>query len=157
MGESDGKAAAVTSNGTVGFAVSPLITLDGHSHDKEAESEDPRDTITEEARKLVRKHTVSHGACQETRQAGGSRSGFTTPTEEQDFIEDYQPPPEQYRGGILSACSRTFGFERIGANHSWIPHVGKHFSVEQPTRECRICRESQVLALLHHPWGTSGE
>ncbi|WPH02553.1 Hypothetical protein R9X50_00541800 [Acrodontium crateriforme] len=86
----------------------PLITLDGKTHDKGAVSEEPRDATTEEARKLVRKHTVSHGAFQETKTSGGFRSGFTTPTEEQDFIEDYQPPPEQYRGGILSALMKLY-------------------------------------------------
>lgn len=64
-----------------------------------------------EAHKLVRKHTQRLGGNtlqQEASSASGVRSGATTPTEDQSFMEDYRPAPEHYRGGILGALLKLY-------------------------------------------------
>ena len=60
-----------------------------------------------EAIKLVRRHKGDHGY-HHKRPSPGLRSGAVTPTEEQQFTEDYRPRPEQYRGGVLSTLLKLY-------------------------------------------------
>jgi len=75
---------------------------------------------TAEAHKLVRKHTVANGSYQhgDATPPSGLRSGAVTPTEEQEFMEDYKPRPEQYRGGVLGAILKLYGQSQQTRGHS---------------------------------------
>lgn len=61
-----------------------------------------------EARRLIRSHTKNHGALEHPDSPSGLRSGAVTPTEEQEFAEDYRPRPERYRGGILGTLLKLY-------------------------------------------------
>ncbi|CAK4032495.1 Pheromone-regulated membrane 10 [Lecanosticta acicola] len=66
-----------------------------------------------EAANLVRRHTaaqnVFHSKASPTGYiTPGTRSGAVTPTEEQHFMEDYRPKPQQYRGGILGSILKLY-------------------------------------------------
>ncbi|EME87336.1 uncharacterized protein MYCFIDRAFT_201087 [Pseudocercospora fijiensis CIRAD86] len=79
----------------------------------------------EEAYKLVRRHTDARRAFHvksfDVDPGSGVRSGAVTPTEEQDFIQDYQPRPQHYRGGILGALLKLYnedgGHGRSSSHH----------------------------------------
>lgn len=64
----------------------------------------------QEAHRLVRKHTAMHHQFMDTPPSStpGTRSGVTTPTEEQEYAHDYRPRPQQYRGGILGALLKLY-------------------------------------------------
>lgn len=66
-----------------------------------------------EAFNLVKRHTSARDALTSKGSAGdvtpGTRSGAVTPTEEQKyFMEDYQPKPKEYRGGILGSLLKLY-------------------------------------------------
>ncbi|KAH6677023.1 pheromone-regulated membrane protein [Plectosphaerella plurivora] len=50
------------------------------------------------------------------REEGSALSRPGTPTEEQAYVHDYVPPPEQYRGGILSSLLRLYNDGNSGEN-----------------------------------------
>ncbi|GAB7365654.1 hypothetical protein MBLNU230_g6995t1 [Neophaeotheca triangularis] len=88
-----------------------------HEHDADSDGENlpqldrSRKKHTSEAHKLVRKHTQRLGVAslhQEQSSHQGGKSGVTTPTEDQAFMEEYRPRPEQYRGGILGALLKLY-------------------------------------------------
>lgn len=68
-----------------------------------------------EAAKLVETHTKAH---QLQPQHVGSRSGVTTPIEEQYDMADYVPKPETYRGGILGALLKLYNQPPGAGSHS---------------------------------------
>lgn len=87
--------------------------------DAGVESVRGRRTGNSEAHRLVRKHTLGHSNSNHDNPStiSGYRSGAMTPTEEQDFTEDYTPRPQQYRGGILGSLLKLYGQQHAG-NHS---------------------------------------
>ena len=82
-----------------------------------------RATADVEAIKLVRRHTiVARGPFQDDQfgvdpgsaavsgtVSGAVTPGNVTPTEERNFMEDYQPRPQHYRGGILGNLLKLYG------------------------------------------------
>ena len=63
----------------------------------------------QEARKLVRKHTMARERFDDDASSvDGFRSGIVTPTDEQQYAEDYRPRPEQYRGGIFASLLKLY-------------------------------------------------
>lgn len=82
-----------------------------------------RATTEMEAFKLVRRHTiVARGPFQNDQfgvdpgpaavsgtASGAVTPGNVTPIEEQNFMEDYQPRPQHYRGGILGNLLKLYG------------------------------------------------
>jgi hypothetical protein len=90
-------------------------------HDVQGLEEDPtelsrlekeREDAHEEALKLVRRHTEVHRTTQDQGYAAGvesgQQSGAVTPTEDQDFMEDYAPRPQHYRGGVLGTLLKLY-------------------------------------------------
>ncbi|KAK4506818.1 hypothetical protein PRZ48_000551 [Zasmidium cellare] len=70
-----------------------------------------------EAFNLVRRHTSARDTLTSKPSSGdissGTRSGAVTPTEEQKFyMEDYQPKPKEYRGGILGSLLKLYHDEQ---------------------------------------------
>ncbi|KXT14659.1 hypothetical protein AC579_3671 [Pseudocercospora musae] len=94
------------------------IPLEDLSHNPDSDDEEhqtlqsQRKQHHEEAYKLVRRHTDARGAFHnktfEVDPGSGARSGAVTPTEEQELIQDYQPRPQHYRGGILGALLKLY-------------------------------------------------
>lgn len=89
-----------------------------------------------EAFKLVRRHTGARGAFRNHELgldpdsaavsgtvSGAATPGNVTPTEEQNYMEDYQPRPRQYRGGILGNLLKLYG---DSSQHHGGRHAG-HF------------------------------
>ncbi|SMY19857.1 unnamed protein product [Zymoseptoria tritici ST99CH_1A5] len=74
-------------------------------------------SFNHEAYKLVRRHTDARGGLDKPFEAGlhsGQRSGAVTPTEEMEFMEDYAPRPQKYRGGILGSLLKLYGQQQRG-------------------------------------------
>ncbi|GIZ40383.1 hypothetical protein CKM354_000372200 [Cercospora kikuchii] len=110
------------------------IPLQDFNEDDDIYSDDERDlnglerqrrAAEEEAFKLVRRHTFGRGRLQhshEESESGGASGAVTpgnvTPTEERDYMEDYQPRPPKYRGGILGSLLKLYGEAS--------PHDGRH-------------------------------
>ena len=78
--------------------------------DEEAERKRRRGRSTSDAHQLVRMHSRKEATPdrQDDRAPPGLRSDVVTPIEERD-PDDYVPPPEKYRGGILSALLKLYG------------------------------------------------
>ena len=88
-----------------------------------------------EARRLIRSHTNAHRAFNHHEPPSGLRSGAVTPTEEQEYAEDYRPRPERYRGGILGTLLKLYNNPHEGhESHSRsssttnLPHWRNHSS-----------------------------
>ncbi|EME49384.1 hypothetical protein DOTSEDRAFT_68236 [Dothistroma septosporum NZE10] len=91
----------------------PLQDLDDKDSEDEATDFPPqlRKASTAEAFNLVRRHTNPRHAFKHTpsEPQSGRQSGAVTPTEDQQFMEDYMPHPDQYRGGILGSLLKLYG------------------------------------------------
>ncbi|KAM3418493.1 hypothetical protein BST61_g4474 [Cercospora zeina] len=87
--------------------------------------ENQRRAAEEEAFKLVQRHTFGRGRlnhAHEEPESGGASGAVTpgnvTPIEERDYMEDYQPRPSKYRGGILGSLLKLYGEASL--------HDGRH-------------------------------
>ncbi|KAK4634629.1 Pheromone-regulated membrane protein 10 [Fulvia fulva] len=93
----------------------PLQDLNGRESEDEPTDLPPhqrlRKASTAEAFNLVRRHTVARDAFKQlpSEPPSGQRSGAATPTDDQQFMEDYKPRPDQYRGGILGSLLKLYG------------------------------------------------
>jgi hypothetical protein len=90
----------------------PLVDMGmGRTYDGAGfENEDPevKRNKNSEAHELVRAHTRKYrSGRQPTTTTSGLASGHVTPTEERS-AEDYVPPPQQYRPGILSNLLKLY-------------------------------------------------
>lgn len=109
----------------------PLQDL-SEARDYEGIHERQRKASQVEAFNLVRRHTaardVYHTKPDPDDHSPGLQSGAVTPIEEQLFAEDYQPQPQQYRGGILGSLLKLYGDSSHGSGRSSIPkaHTRPH-------------------------------
>lgn len=109
----------------------PSIVADGiplqnlhHMEDDDihgtARSTQQQATARLEAQKLVRRHTTAKAPFQ-VDSGSGTRSGAVTPTEDQDFMEDYHPRPQHYRGGILGNLLKLYNEPQHNQGHTHSP------------------------------------
>ncbi|WPG99303.1 Putative upf0442 protein [Acrodontium crateriforme] len=93
-------------------------------------SNSDRKAFTQQAHCLVQNHLGPQSRFRTGLPSHGLDSGLTTPTEGQGFIEDYKPPPEQYRGGILSSLLKLYN-QPQGSHHSRRSHSRERSSSRQ--------------------------
>lgn len=82
-------------------------------HTNQPKREIKRTASSKEAHNIVRTHTTKHRAGLSTKSMNMPSilaSGQVTPTEEQS-LEEYQPRPQQFRGGVLSELLKLYKSE----------------------------------------------